>query len=414
MTERVHIRQIGHRGDGIGEGEAGPVFVPFTLEGETVTIEREPNQNGQRGRLVSVESESPDRVPPICRHFGTCGGCALQMLSLDGNRALKRRFVVDALIQQAIDVPVDETIGLSPGERRRATLTARKAGADVLLGYHERQSKAIIDIAECPVLVPEIAGRKDALRAIVKKLRPTKQPARLTVLASETGLDVDIAEVRPLEPGPKLHTDLVALCRKSGIARLTIAGELAVKLADPQLTIADVTVRPQPAAFAQAAIAAERAMSDLVCGHLSGCKSVADLFSGFGTFSLALARFAKVHAVEVDADALAALQDAVRHASGLKAVSTERRDILRFALSARELDRFDGAVFDPPRAGAKAQAAEMTGSKLRKVAAISCNPATFSRDSRILIDGGFRLERVVPVDQFVFSAETEIIGLFAR
>jgi len=398
----------------MGEGENGPVFVPFTLAGESVTIERD----GNRGHLVAIENESAERVTPACRHFGTCGGCALQMLSLDGNRALKKRFVVDALQQHCPDIPtdniIDETIGAEPGERRRAILTARKIQGGVELGYHARQSKRIIDIEECPVLVPEIARRLDALREIVAKLRSRKQPARLTVLASETGLDVDIADVWPVEPGPRLQADLVAICRRAGIARLTIAGELAVKLADPLLTVAGIAVKPQPAAFAQAAATAAGVMSDLVCNHLASSKSVADLFCGFGTFALALAPTCRVHAVEMDSDALAALSESVRHASGLKAVSMERRDLSRFPLSARELDRFDAAVFDPPRAGARAQAEEMAASKIRRIAAISCNPATFARDCAILTGGRFVLERVVPVDQFVYSAETEIVGLFAR
>lgn len=410
MGERVHIERIGHRGDGIATSDHGPVYVPFTLPGETVTVERD----GERGRLLAVEDASPERVAPICRHFGRCGGCALQMLSPDGNRTLKRRFVADALGQQGIAAEVGETIGVGQATRRRAVLTARTVPGRVLLGYHERQSNRIVDIEECPVLLPQIVACAGTLRTIVGRLKPMKQPARLTVLASETGLDVDIANVRPLDAGPKLQAGLVTLCREAGIIRLTIAGELAVKLADPQLTIAGTSVRPQPAAFAQAAAAAEEAMSDLVCGHLSGCKSVADLFSGFGTFSLALARFARVHAVEVEGQALAALEDAVRHGSGLKAVTTERRDILRFPLSRGELERFDGLVFDPPRSGARAQAEEIAASKVRRVAAVSCNPATFARDGRILADGGYTLERTVPVDQFVFSAETEIVGLFSR
>jgi 23S rRNA (uracil1939-C5)-methyltransferase len=410
MAETVEIARIGHRGDGIAETGGGPVYVPFTLPGETVRIERD----GERGRLIAVEKASPERTDPICRHFGTCGGCALQMLSPDGNRTLKRRFVADALAGRGIDAGVDETVGIEPGSRRRAILAARTVRGRTLLGYHERQSNRIVDIAECPVLVPQIAGQLESIREIAGSILPAGRPARITILATETGLDVDLAGARPPDAGTKRRERLVALCRRAAIARLTIAGEIAVQLAEPRLPVAGVALRPQPAAFAQAAAAAQEAIADLVAGHLAACGHVADLFSGFGTFSLAFARFARVHAVEADAAALAALDDAVRHASGLKPVTTERRDIMRFPLTARELAAYDGVVFDPPRAGAKEQAAELAASGVGTVAAVSCSPATFARDARILIDGGFRLERVVPVDQFVFSAETEIVGLFAR
>jgi 23S rRNA (uracil1939-C5)-methyltransferase len=294
-------------------------------------------------------------------------------------------------------------------------LAAVKTASGIMLGYHERQSNRIVDIAECPVLVPAIAGKLDAFRALLTKVKLKKKPARLTVLATETGLDVDVANIWPVgNAGPKLRAGLVALCQKNSIARLTLAGELAVQLADPQLMIAGTIVKPQPSAFAQAAAAGETILSGLVSGHLAGCKRVADLFSGFGTFTLSLARSARTHAVEVEPLALAALEDAVRHGQGLKQVTSERRDLLRFPLSTPELKRFDGLVFDPPRSGAKAQAAEIAASPIAKVVAVSCNPATFARDCRILIDGGLTLTRIVPVDQFVYSAETEIVGLFSR
>ncbi|HSM39968.1 MAG TPA: RsmD family RNA methyltransferase, partial [Afifellaceae bacterium] len=283
-----------------------------------------------------------------------------------------------------------------------------------LLGYHERQSNRIVDIAECPVLVPEIGGRIESLREIAGLIVPAGRPGRVTVLATETGIDVDVAGVRMPDHGAKRRERLVALCRNAAVARLTVAGEIAVQLEEPRLSVAGAALRPQPAAFAQAAETAETAIGDLVAGHLAACGHIADLFSGFGTFSLALARSARVHAVEADAAALTVLDEAVRHANGLKPVTTERRDIMRFPLAARELAPFDGVVFDPPRAGAKEQAAELAASDVGAVAAVSCNPATFARDARILIDGGYRLERVVPVDQFVYSAETEIVGLFAR
>jgi 23S rRNA (uracil1939-C5)-methyltransferase len=185
-------------------------------------------------------------------------------------------------------------------------------------------------------------------------------------------------------------------------------------LAEPVLEIAGVRLVPPPGAFLQASAEAEAAMAEIAAGHLRGAKRIADLFSGLGTFALALARFAPVLAVESSEAALDALSAATRHADGLKRIDTERRDLFAFPLSPAELNRFDAAVFDPPRAGAKAQAEALAASAVRRIAAISCNPASFARDARILVDGGYRLERVVPVDQFVYAAETEVVGLFSR
>jgi 23S rRNA (uracil1939-C5)-methyltransferase len=198
------------------------------------------------------------------------------------------------------------------------------------------------------------------------------------------------------------------------VARLSIAGEPVLSLAEPLVEVAGVMLTPPPGAFIQASAEAETLMAGLVVEHFAGAKRAADLFSGFGTFALALARTMPVKAVEASDAALAALAMAARHAPGLKRIETERRDLFAFPLAASELKGFDAVVFDPPRAGAKAQAEALAASLVPRIAAISCNPASFARDARILVDGGYHLERVVPVDQFVYSAEVEVVGLFRR
>src|SRR4051812_47141449 len=110
MSEIVRIGALGHRGDGIVHDAAGPLYVPFALPGEEVRIER----GGERARLVEVLSPSAERVNPLCRHFGACGGCALQMLSLQDTRKLKRDFVMTALAQRGLNPDVSETLGILP------------------------------------------------------------------------------------------------------------------------------------------------------------------------------------------------------------------------------------------------------------------------------------------------------------
>ena len=419
----VLIDRIGHRGDGIAMTGSGPVYVPFALPGEEVVIAFGRSKD-RHARLLDVKTASPERTSPSCRIFGQnvpdpCGGCSLQMMSLESNRALKRRFVADALGSQGIEVSVDEAIGAHLGERRRAVLSARTTATGIVLGYHMKGSSQIVDTDDCPVLVSQIAERFAALKAVLAAVDLSGGQARLTVLSTETGLDVDIApDGRKTRFGSLAETGrlgrLVSLCQDNQIARLTVDGELAVKLVDPVITIDGIPVTPIPAAFAQPTASTEIAMIDLVKAHLLDCESIVDLFAGMGTFTLALARRSMVHAVEIDQSALSALKQAFQQASRLKRVTTERRDILRHPITSAELAGYTGLVFDPPRGGASAQAEEIAASRLRKVAAVSCNPATFARDCRTLLESGFELLRVVPVDQFVYSAETEVIGLLQR
>ncbi len=406
MAETVTIETLGHRGDGIVRGAAGPLYVPFTLPGERVLIER----NGERARIVEMLTSSPDRVAPVCRHFGHCGGCALQMLSLEGTRKLKRDFVIAALAQQGLIPEVAKTIGVSPASRRRAVLTALRVGQRLVLGYHERLSHQLVDIEECPVLAPAIFGRLAALRDLLFSLLPQRKPVRLTALATSGGLDVSLDGTAASDPSFSVR--LAEAAKAAGVARLSIGGEPILTLAEPALEISGVKLVPPPGAFVQASAEAEAAMAGLVVEHLRGAKRVADLFAGIGTFTLALARHAAVQAVENNAAALDALSLAVRRAANLKPVTTERRDLDAHPSSPQELEKYDGIVFDPPRNGAKAQANALAASKVPLVAAVSCNPATFARDARILTDGGYKIERIVPVDQFVYSAETEVVGLF--
>jgi 23S rRNA (uracil1939-C5)-methyltransferase len=408
MPEIVTIDALGHRGDGVVHGPEGPLYVPFTLPGERLSIARD----GERGKIVDILEPSAERVAPVCRHFGVCGGCALQMLPLAATRSLKHHFVVAALKQHGLSPPVDETVGADIAGRRRAVLTALRAGERLVLGYHERLSHRLIDIEECPVLAPAISGQLAALRQLLLPLLPQRRPTRVTVLATLGGLDVALEDL-PVPTSSRV-AKLAGAAKAPGIARLSVAGEPILTLTEPAIEIVGIRLVPPPGAFVQASSEAETIMATLASEHLRGARHIADLFAGVGTFSLALARQASVHAVEESGAALDALAQAMRHAAGLKPITGERRDLTRHPLSPQELDAYDGVVLDPPRNGARAQATQLAASKVARIAAISCNPATFARDARILVDGGYSLDRVVPVDQFVYSAETEVVGLFSK
>lgn len=408
MSTRFTIDHLGAQGDGVARTDSGPVFIPFTLPGEVVTAARQKN----RAELVALVEPSPERAEPACRHFGSCGGCALQHMNAEGYNGWKRELVVHALRSQRLDAPVAEIVRCEPHTRRRAVFSARTTQDGVLLGYRQAASHTIVPVEECPVLLPAIFERLDDLRKIVSLAEPGKEVLRLSVTATESGLDIDIGGLKKL--GEKQRMAIARFAGAAGLARVSLAGEIIIEPRKPMVTFGSAVVEVPPGGFLQATRDAELAMAALVSGHLARCKRVADLFSGSGTFALRLAASSEVHAVESDPAAIAALDRASRRTPGLRPVSTDRRDLDRRPLTAKELSRFDGIVFDPPRAGAETQVKQIAKSGVKYVAAVSCNPVTLARDLSILTGSGYTLLSVTPIDQFLWSAHVEAVALLEK
>jgi len=408
MSSRFVIDRLGAQGDGIAAGEGGEVFIPFTLPGETVTAARLKD----RADLIAVLDPSPLRIDPACRHFGTCGGCALQHLQGEAYRAWKRERVAQALRSRKIEAEVAPLVACEPGTRRRAAFTARRTEAGMLLGFNRHLSMEIVALEECPVLLPEIVAALPMLRALAQLACGTPKPFHIAVTATASGLDVAIHDAGRLDE--RRRHQLADFAIREGLARVSVDAEIVIEPKKPVVMFGDVAVQPPPGAFLQATEAAEMTMAGLVAGHLSRAKRIADLFSGCGSFGLRLAPKAEIHAVENDAAALAALDRAFRFASGLKRVTMEKRDLFRRPLTAKELDGYDGVVFDPPRAGAEDQSKQLARSQVPLVAAVSCNPVTLARDLRILLDGGYALKSVVPIDQFLWSPHVEAVALLEK
>ncbi|QFT33556.1 23S rRNA (uracil(1939)-C(5))-methyltransferase RlmD [Labrenzia sp. THAF82] len=409
MREReLEVSSLGHRGDGIAVTEDGQIYVAGALPGETVLADV---VNG-RAKNPHWQTTSPDRIEPVCRHYEKCGGCALQHLSEAPYLAWKRSLVEKSLSDRGIDFAVQDVVAATVDGRRRAVFTATRAGRHTLLGYHEKSSHRLVDVHECPVLDPDIVRALPGLRSLAAQLLPKKGELRLTVLSTTAGLDVAIekADKTYERKIPSLSQKTVEL----DLARLTVNGEILLETRPPLLDMGGVGIVASPGGFTQATRSAEVALSKLVLEGIGNTKSVADLFSGVGTFALRLARVANVHAVEGDAAAISAFDKALRKPQGLKKVTFEKRDLYRRPLVAHELEPFDAVVFDPPRAGAQAQAEQLANSKVKKVVAVSCNPATLARDLRILIDSGFVLQTVTPVDQFAYSPHIEVVAVLTR
>ena len=395
--ETLAIDRLGHRGEGVATLDGKPVFVALTLEGETVTAQID----GNRGRLVDIIDPSPARGEPFCPHFGACGGCQLQHLEAGAYRQFKRGLVVDALSRVAVQADVADPIVAHGAGRRRATLHATKSEA----GFMALRSHAIHDLDICPILVPALVRAPEIARAIAA----VAGPCDISFTASDMGLDVSI-RAKNAKPSARLS----AIAQKFDLARLSLNGEPLILLRAPTMAMGQSSVALPVSSFLQATADAEDVLASLVIEAVEGAKQVADLFCGIGPFALRLAAIAPVFAADSDAAAIGALDTAKRKTKGLKPITAERRDLFREPLGVFELNRFDAVVLDPPGAGAQAQVKELTQSKVKTIAYVSCDPQSFARDAAILIAGGYRIGKVTPVDQFAFSTHTEVFAAFTR
>lgn len=412
----TEVVAIGHAGDGVVRVEGQTHHLPWTVSGDRVRV----RASGPSGlNLVEVVAESPRRIPPVCRHFGECGGCVAQHFDSSTYQAWRHEQVAAPLSQRGFtEPPVEPVVAVGSGTRRRATLAWRARPGGVDLGFRERGAHRIVPMAMCPALHPDIVARLGDLRGLATHLDTA---GRLDVTHCDNGLDITVEQKR--EPTLAMREALGAFAEAAGVVRLSWrAGqggpaETVIQRGAPVVTVAGVAVALPAAAFLQPSVPGEAVLQSLVVEMVGRARRVADLFCGCGTLALALAQRGAVAAVDSDASAIAALRAAAGAAAGRGlsiALRAEVRDLFRRPLQGAELDGFDAVVFDPPRAGAAAQAAALAQSKVKTVVAVSCNPATFARDARLLADGGFTLRRAVPIDQFVWSQHVEVVALFTR
>lgn len=418
----VIVDRLGGRGDGIALAPDGRrLYVPKSLPGERVRVRiGEAQGDGVAAELIEILAPSPGRAGPPCPHFARCGGCALQHLDEASSIAWKTERLVAALTKADFaDYELRPTVRVGPGERRRGTFTAGRAGragSPVSLGFAAARSHAIVDLATCLVLDPKIVALLAPLRALLSDILGPGQRKRIAVALLDGGLDLVLDWPKP--PGPELFDRLARFAHEADVSRLLrrrdagAPAEPIVQRRPVRAVFAGTTVAVPPGAFLQATARGEAALTEAVVTGVGTARSVADLFSGAGTFALPLAAAGlRVHGVDVDGPAIAALAAATR---SNPRVTTERRNLFARPLVASELDRFDAVVFDPPRAGASRQAAALAASAVPVVVAVSCNPATFVRDARLLAGGGFRLATLTPVDQFLYSAHLELAAVFVR
>jgi 23S rRNA (uracil1939-C5)-methyltransferase len=410
VVERLLIDHVGHRGDGTAFAGGQTVFVPYTLGGETVEVEPVAGHPDRR-HLSRIERASAERIAPFCKYFGACGGCAIQHWQVEAYRAWKRQIVVDTLAHAGIECEVDPLVDAHGAGRRRITVHARRGSdGELRVGFAAANSHAIVAIGDCPILDPALHGALDASRALAEVLGPASKPLDIQATASSNGLDVDIRGSGPLPT--RMIATLSEVAEQHRLARLTRHGELVLMRTPPTIEVGAARVTLPPGSFLQATLAGEEALAALVTTHCKRARHVADLFCGVGPFALRLAAKSRISAFDSDAGAITALQKAATSTSGLKPIKAEARDLFRRPLMPQELRDYDTVVFDPPRQGAQAQVQQLAAGKIPVVVAVSCNVATFARDARILIDGGYKIEGVTPVDQFRHTPHVELVARF--
>ncbi|PJF10011.1 class I SAM-dependent RNA methyltransferase [Pseudorhodobacter sp. MZDSW-24AT] len=404
----ITIERLGHLGDGIAQGESGPIFVAGMLPGEVVEGELE----GDRLHNAKILTPSPARVKPPCSHARSCGGCLMQHASDALVADWKTASVEGALAGQGLHAPFRPILTSPPRTRRRATFAARRTKGGAMIGFHARGSAALIPIPNCQLVHPDLMAAMPGLEELVRLGGSRTQEVSLMVTKALGGPDVVVTGGKPLDSA--LRLELARVVEAHGLSRLTWEDETVALRATPIQTLGDSRVAPPAGAFLQATEHGERALLETVCEALGPQKKIVDLFAGIGTFALPLARTAEIHAVEGDPAMIAALDKAARNTEGLKPVRSEARDLFRRPLEPDEFKSVTGVVIDPPRAGAEAQVRCLAHSTVPVIAMVSCNPVTFARDAKTLVQAGYRLEWVQVVDQFRWSAHVELVGRFVR
>ncbi|MBY0565299.1 MAG: hypothetical protein K2P58_14090 [Hyphomonadaceae bacterium] len=412
--ERVlTVASMGARGDAVVSAEEGPIYAPLALPGERVRA----RVTGGRADVLEVIQASAERQVAACRHFGRCGGCQLQHWQEAPYLVWKREQVVEALAKRGLGGAVVEPVIPAWGDgRRRAAFHAARHGDQVRIGFIERGGARLAPIAQCPALAPALEAVALRLQHLAERALPARGEITLHCLLTDAGVDVSIKGAGRADALDRAALEqLVAIAEALDLARLSYDADTIIERRRPTLRMGRALVSPPPGAFLQPTALGEETLARLTLEALSGAERVIDLFSGVGTFALRLAEHAEITAAESDADMLAALKRAADGAAGaLRQVTTLRRDLLRTPIASLEMRKFDGAVIDPPRSGARLQTEQIARAPIRRLAYVSCDPASFARDVKILIEHGFTLTRITPVDQFRWTGHVEVVGALER
>ena len=418
-TTRLTITSIGAKGDGVVEYEGNPIFVDGALIGEEVEVSVVSSKGGaSRGKLLNVVTPSPDRQSPPCKHYEACGGCALQHMKPDAYQSWKFDKIKTTLSKKQIE-PQEWLPSIFIGDpvRRRATFSYLKNGKKTIFGYHKKRSNQILPISTCHLLLPEMIKIKEQLENVFSSFIPDRGAGGVFIQKIDNGYDVTWTGALGKRDEPDLPVleaiaDIVnqtSIIRFSWRASDKDTPQVMVEAEKPMVTFGDLRVPLSPLAFLQPSMDGQDALVNAVSALCSeNGNRIADLFSGCGTFTGGLLdKCAHIDAFESGDDAINALKK-----SGHK--NAYKRDLFRDPLNEKELEVYDVVIIDPPRAGALEQVKMIAKSSIKTIISVSCNPTTFARDAQILIDGGYVLESLQMVDQFLWSDHAELVGKFTQ
>jgi 23S rRNA (uracil1939-C5)-methyltransferase len=412
--ERLTIEGLGAAGDGLARwADDSPAYVPDTLPGEIVLARRAARRGGGYAAtlLEVLQPRAHRRVPP-CPHFGTCGGCALQHADDATYAAFKRDLLTQALRRAGVELEPAALLGTPPQARRRLDLALRRRGQFVVVGLHARGGAEVVDLTSCPVAHPALEALIPPLREVLPRLDGLRREGSAVVNLLEAGPDLLLRTDAELSAADR--SKLAAFARAAGVPRISWASlqgspEAVAVLAQTTVRFSGTEVVVPPGAFLQASAEGEEAIVRTVLEalpeKLPGKARIVELFAGVGTLSFALATRARVQAYEGDDASVRAL----RRAAGGTRIEVVHRDLARQPLQVAELRGAACVVLDPPYAGAAAQMAPLAASGVKAIVYVSCNPAVLTRDLRVLLAAGYRVERATPIDQFLWTAQLESV-----
>ena len=412
------IYSLSHEAQGIGEFEGKTIHIPFSLPGERITFKQIGSKKRKKFLFQSVENASDCRVPPVCRHFTQCGGCTLQHMNLDLYREFKKSLITIPLQEHGLDpFLVDDVIILPFGKRRRANLDIIKKNDVVYLGFHRWKSHQIIDLKECHTLSPALRSLLTPFKEVLNLILDNFQKAKIFLTETGSGVDFSLEIQGVLELTESQREILESFALDNKVARFVFKHgkkiDCVYKTTDPVVVFDGVDVAVDAYSFLQATEEADGILTSLVMENVpKSLTKAADLFCGRGTFSFPLSRIAAVDGFELDKPALKALEDAISKSK--RNITPYHRNLFDEPLSMKELSLYQMVVIDPPRAGAFEQVKMLKHSSVQTIAYVSCNPQTFARDAKELVDGGYTLKKITPVDQFAWSAHLEVVGVFIK
>ena len=408
------IDRLGARGDGISDWQGSPIYVDGALPDETIRVRLAQGRgDGKAAVLEDILKASPDRREPPCSHARECGGCTLQHAKDVAYRAWKLDLLTVPLARSGLTgLAIEPLLVAPPASRRRTRLGIKRQGKHAIVGFRGRRSRRVVAVEGCLVLTPALMAARAGLVPLIADLDVNE----IELTETQTGIDLVLhGENLPDLSGLERIT---AVAQDLDLARVSWRDNrsttpLAARHT-PEVSFGGISVALPAGGFLQPTLWGEKLMADRVAEAVGSSDHIADLYAGIGTFGFRLHHDHAITAVEGQPEMAAAMVDAARRAGLTKGFCAHQRDLARSPLTAVELDRFDAVIFDPPRQGAREQSVQIAASAVPVVVAVSCHPQSFSRDARILIDGGYRLDTIWPIDQFLWSHHLELVAVFRR